>query len=77
MRTKKKVSLTIDAEIFKAVEKAAKACNMAKSHLAQEALILWLRKKTEESMARGYIEMAGEDQEFVDTAINAQKEILS
>ena len=76
MRTKKKVSLTIDAELFEAIEKAAKACNMAKSHLAQEALILWLRKKTEESMAEGYIEMAKEDSQFADITLEAQTEIL-
>ena len=77
MRTKKKISLTIDAELFEAVDKAAKACNMAKSHLAQEALILWLRKKTEDSMAEGYIEMAREDNEFAEMTLQAQKEILS
>ena len=76
MRTKTKVSLTIDTELLQAIEKAAKACNMAKSHLAQEALILWLRKKTEASMAEGYSEMAKEDKKFADMAFQAQKEIL-
>jgi hypothetical protein len=50
---------------------------MAKSHLAQEALILWLKKKTENSMAEGYIEMAREDKEFADITLQAQKETLS
>jgi len=77
MRTKKKVSVTIDTEIFEAIEKAAKGCNMAKSQLAQEAFRLWLKKRTEESMAAGYIEMASEDSEFADTTLHAQKEILS
>ncbi len=77
MRTKRKVSLTIDTELFEAIEKAAEACNMAKSHLAQEALILWLKKKTEDSMAEGYIEMAREDNEFAEMTLQAQKEILS
>lgn len=77
MRTKTKISLTIDTELFEAIEKAAEACNMAKSHLAQEALILWLKKKTEDAMAEGYIEMAREDSEFADITLQAQKEILS
>jgi metal-responsive CopG/Arc/MetJ family transcriptional regulator len=76
MRTKKKMSVTIDAEILEAIEDVAKTCNMAKSQLAQEAFRLWFKKRTEESMAAGYIEMAREDREFADTALDAQKEIL-
>jgi hypothetical protein len=77
MKTKKKMSITIDADIFDAVEKAATSYNMAKSHLAQEAFNLWLKKRTEELMAKGYVEMASEDQEFINTTFNAQSEILS
>jgi hypothetical protein len=49
---------------------------MAKSQLAQEAFRLWFKIKTEESMAAGYVDMAEEDREFADTALDAQKEIL-
>ena len=77
MRTKKKISVTIDAEIFEAIEEAAETCNMAKSQLAQEAFRLWFKKRTEKSMAAGYMEMAKEDREFADAALDAQKEILS
>ena len=76
MRTKKKMSVTIDAEIFEDIEKAAEVRNMAKSQLAQEAFRLWFKIKTEESMAAGYVDMAEEDREFADTALDAQKEIL-
>jgi metal-responsive CopG/Arc/MetJ family transcriptional regulator len=76
MRTKKKMSVTIDAELLEAIEDVAKTCNMAKSQLAQEAFRLWFKKRTEESMAAGYIEMAMEDREFADTTLDAQKEIL-
>ena len=64
MITKRKMSVTIDAEIFEAVEKAAQACNMGKNRLAQEAFGLWLKKRTGELMAAGYIEMVGEDKNF-------------
>ena len=77
MRTKRKISVTIDAEIFEAIEDAAKTCNMAKSQLTEEALRLWFKKRTQESMAAGYVEMAREDREFADTTFDAQKEILS
>ena len=77
MRTKRKMSVTIDTEVLKAVEKASKTYRMAKSHLAQEAFTLWLKKKTEELMAKGYTEMAEEDKEFVELSFDAQREILS
>ena len=76
MRTKKKVSVTIDAEILGSVEEASKTYNMPKSQLAQEAFGLWLKKKIEELMAKGYEEMAEEDREFAETFFDAQKEIL-
>ena len=77
MRTKRKISVTIDEEILEGIEKASRTFNMAKSHLAQEAFRLWLKKKTEELMARGYIEMAKEDRELAELTSEAQKEILS
>ena len=76
MRTKKKMSVTIDVDIFEAIENAAEVCNMAKSQLAQEAFRLWLKKRTEKLMAKGYAEMAEEDRKFADTTFHAQKEIL-
>jgi len=76
MRTKKKVSLTIDDDLYMDIEKAAKTFNMAKSHLAQEAFKLWLKKKTEALMAKGYEDMAEEDKLFADLTSQAQREIL-
>jgi hypothetical protein len=76
MRTKKKVSFTIDEEIYTAIDKASKALNLAKSQLAQEALSLWLKKETEALMAKGYEEMADEDEAFADVTFEAQREIL-
>jgi len=76
MKTKRKMCVTIDAEIFEAVEKAAQACNMGKSRLAQEAFGLWLKKRTGELMATGYTAMVGKDKHFADTTLFGQKEIL-
>lgn len=77
MRTKRKISVTIDEEIFQGLEQATKEYKMAKSHLAQEAFQLWLLKKREELMARGYEEMAREDREMADGAWEAQREVLT
>ena len=76
MRTKRKVSLTIDEDLYEAIEKASKTLNVAKSQLAQEAFRLWLKKETEDLMAKGYEEMAEEDKAFADVSFKAQKEIL-
>jgi len=76
MRTKRKVSLTIDEELYAAIDKASKTLNLAKSQLAQEAFSLWLRKQTEALMAKGYEEMAEEDKVFADVTFEAQREIL-
>ena len=54
MRTKRKVSLTIDEEIYAVIDKASKTLNLAKSQLAQEGFSLWLKKQTEALMAKGY-----------------------
>ncbi len=76
MRTKRKVSLTIDEEIYAAIDKASKTLNLAKSQLAQEAFSLWLKKQTEALMVKGYEEMAEEDKDFTDVTFEAQREIL-
>jgi len=76
MRTKRKISLTIDEDLYAAIEKASTTLNLAKSRLAQEAFSLWLKKETENLMARGYEEMAEEDNAFADVTFEAQKEIV-
>jgi hypothetical protein len=76
MRTKRKVSLTIDEDLYAAIEKASKTLNMAKSQLAQKAFRLWLKAETEVLMAKGYEEMAEEDKAFAEIAFEAQREIL-
>ncbi len=54
MGTKRKVSLTIDKDIYAAIEEASETYQIAKSQLAQEAFRLWLKKETEALMVKGY-----------------------
>ena len=75
MKTKKKVTITIDEDLYDVVNQATKTFNLNRSRLAQEAISLWLEKKTEELMAEGYKMMADEDRAFSELAIEAQKEI--
>jgi len=76
MRTKKKVSLTIDEDVLDAIQKASKTHRIAKSQLAQEAFRLWLKKETEALLAKGYEEMGDEDEKIAELAFEAQREIL-
>ncbi len=76
MRTKRKVSLTIDQDLYAAIDRASRTLNIAKSQLAQEAFNLWLKKETETLMAKGYEDMAKEDKEFADITLEAQRETL-
>ncbi|MBF0398043.1 MAG: hypothetical protein HQK78_14785, partial [Desulfobacterales bacterium] len=61
---------------LEAIEEASKIYNIAKSHLAQEAFTLWLKKQTEIYMSKGYEEMAQDDKEIAEMSLNAQREIL-
>ena len=76
MRTKRKLSITIDNEILEEIEKITKAHKFSKSKLTEEALKLWFKKNTEELMARGYKEMAKEDQDFAELSLEAQEEAM-
>jgi hypothetical protein len=75
MKTKRKVTITIDDDLYEVVNQATKRFNLARSRLAQEAISLWLEKKTEEIMAEGYRMMADEDRSYSELTIQAQKEI--
>ena len=76
MKTKRKISLTIDEGIYSAIEEASRTYRIAKSHLAQEAFTLWLKKETEDLMSKGYEEMSKEDNGMAEQAFEAQREIL-
>ncbi|MFC1853222.1 hypothetical protein ACFL27_23740 [candidate division CSSED10-310 bacterium] len=77
MRTKAKISLTIDKELHEVIEKTSKTHNIAKSQIAEQAFRLWLRMETEKLMAKGYEEMAEEDRLFADEAFEAQREVIN
>jgi len=77
MRTKRKLSITIDNKILEEIEKTTKASNFSKSKLTEEALKLWFKKNTEELMARGYKDMAKEDEEFAELSLEVQEEAMN
>ncbi len=76
MRTKRKISLTIDEDIYSAIDSLSKNHKIAKSQLAQEAFRLWIKKETEALMAKGYEEMYKEDKAIAELTFEAQREVL-
>ena len=76
MQTKKKITITIDEGICEAIDQATKRLKMARSQLAQEALSQWLKKQTGALMRQGYREMAEEDRQLAELALEAQREML-
>ena len=77
MKTKKKLSITIDNNLWEEVEKTSRTKKYSKSRLTQEALKLWFKKEREELMAEGYKDMAREAQDFVGLTLEAQKEVIN
>ena len=76
MRTKRKLSITINYKLLEKMEKASKIHHFSKSRLSEEAIKLWFKKNTEELMAKGYKEMAEGDQELAELALEAQREVI-
>lgn len=75
MQTKKKITITIDEKLCQAIDQVSERTKIARSHLAEEALSLWLKKQTEALMAQGYREMVAEDREFSELTLKAQREV--
>ena len=76
MQTKRKISLTIDKDICLAIDEAAIKKGIPKSQLVERAFNLWLKKETEDLMAKGYDEMYEEDKAISEMAFIAQLETI-
>lgn len=77
MATKRKISLTVDESVIREIERISEKNRIAKSRIAQEAFELWLKREVERRMAEGYEDMAEEELESAENALEAQREILS
>ena len=77
MAIKRKISLTVDETVVREIERISDKNRIAKSRIAQEAFELWLKREVERKMAEGYEEMAEEEAEAAENALEAQREILS
>ena len=77
MDQKRKISLTIDEDVYAAIEKVAESRDMTISKIVQQALKFWLRSETEKQMAQGYEDMADDEFAFAEMTLDAQKEMIS
>lgn len=76
MGTKRKVSLTIDEDLYADIEDYSKKQGIVKSKLAQEAFRLWIKTENEKLMAKGYEDMYEEDKEIAEMVFESQREVL-
>jgi metal-responsive CopG/Arc/MetJ family transcriptional regulator len=76
MRTKRKLSITVDYKLLEEITKTSKVHQISKSKLTEEALKLWFKKNKEKLMAKGYKEMVKEDQKYAELALEAQREVI-
>lgn len=76
MRTKRKLSITVDYKLLEEITKTSKIHQISKSKLTEEALKLWFKKNKEELMVKGYKEMVKEDQKYAELALEAQREVI-
>jgi len=76
MRTKRKLSITVDYKLLEEITKTSKVHQISKSKLTEEALKLWFKKNKEKLMAKGYKEMVKEDQKYAKLALEAQREVI-
>lgn len=61
MATKAKLTVSIDKELMRDLRAASREQRRATSHLVEEALRLWRRRKLDQELTEGYRAMAGED----------------
>jgi len=73
---KERLSITIDPDLFKKIEKISKQEKISRSRIITEALKLWEQKKVENLMRKGYLESAKEDMELAEFDLQASNEVI-
>jgi metal-responsive CopG/Arc/MetJ family transcriptional regulator len=58
---KAKITVTIEEELVKEIDRTAKTLKENRSCLVEEAIRTWKRVKLEEELREGYLAMAAED----------------
>lgn len=76
MATKAKLTVSIDKELMQELRVASREQRRATSHLVEEALRLWRRRRLERELAEGYLAMADDDLKTASAWLPAALEAL-
>lgn len=59
--SKEKITVTIDEDLVKEIDRTAKIVKKSRSYLVEEAIGTWKRVQIERGLKEGYLAMAEED----------------
>lgn len=76
MASKVKVTVSIDADLIRALSGASRKQRKPRSRLVEEALRLWRRSQLEQALKEGYRAMAKEDRATAERNLRASWETL-
>jgi len=76
MKTKAKITMSIDSDLAEKLSEIGRKKRVSKSRLVEEALRDWERKLLEEELRAGYTAMADEDASSAEDFVPAAAEDL-
>jgi len=76
MRSKVKVTISLDALLAQELNEAGRKTGKSRSRLMEEALEFWRRSRLDHELKRGYQAMADEDRQTAEASLAVQREAL-
>ena len=76
MGNKQKITITVDEAILKEIDKFSESHGESRSHLIEDAIRVWRKKKLEKELIDGYLAMAKENSEMAENHLEAGREVL-
>jgi metal-responsive CopG/Arc/MetJ family transcriptional regulator len=76
MGNKQKVTITIDEEIVKEIDRLSREQGESRSNLIEEAIREWRQRQLKNELIKGYTVMAKEDLETAEANLEVSMEVL-
>jgi metal-responsive CopG/Arc/MetJ family transcriptional regulator len=76
MSNKQKVTIAIDRNLAKEVDRLSREQRKSRSHLIEGAIKVWRHEQLEKELIEGYLAMSKEDRETAEGNIVAGVEVL-
>jgi metal-responsive CopG/Arc/MetJ family transcriptional regulator len=71
-----KVTITLDREVLQEIDRLSREKGQSRSHLMEEAIKGWRRRKVEQELMEGYLAMADQDRRIAEANLPAVREAL-